>query len=56
MEPLTVIHWEGKFLALTANIRLGWKWLVITSALAYSISLVLNTIVECFLAQEPTLE
>ncbi len=28
-------YYNGKLLALLANIRLGWKWMVVTNALAY---------------------
>jgi hypothetical protein len=27
VEPLMGLHFKGKLLALSANIRLGWKWL-----------------------------
>ncbi len=35
VAPPKGVHSEGWLLALPANIRLGWKWLVLTNALAY---------------------
>ena len=32
---LIVLHSEGRLLSLTLKIRLGWKWMRATSALAY---------------------
>jgi hypothetical protein len=34
-EPGRGLYFMGRLLALLANIRLGWKWLTMTNALAY---------------------
>jgi hypothetical protein len=35
---------EGRSLALSSNIKLGWKWQALTNALAFSIEVLLTTI------------
>ncbi len=41
MEPLQS---KGRFLDLPAHIRLGWKWIVVTNALAYNKGMLFATI------------
>jgi hypothetical protein len=41
VEPLQL---KGRFLALPANIRLAWKLLVVTNALAYNKGMLFATI------------
>jgi len=38
MKPLTSFHCKGKLLSLFTNIRLAWKWLLVTNTLAYNIT------------------
>jgi len=35
LEAYPVLHSKGRFLDLTANIKLSWKWLMLTNAVAY---------------------
>jgi hypothetical protein len=48
---ITWLQSKGKLLALTANIRLGWRWRTVTNTLAYC-SKELNTSVKKFYSRD----
>jgi hypothetical protein len=46
------LHTNGRLLALSTNIRLGWKWIAVANTLAYCFTATI-TAIKGFIAQAP---
>jgi hypothetical protein len=53
VDPLTDFHFNGRLLALPANISLGWKQVAVANTLAYYGTATITT-VKGFIVQDPT--